>query len=366
MKKVLGFAMLMALFATSALAVNSPQRVQGLRFGTWTPTGFEASSDTTFINGATQTADTTEAFNASFMDWGANTLDPNGIAPVLRLWVAGDFISTDTVRVIVHQSFDKKYWWVASSTVNAGNQSQGTQQAFGIPFTYQASLGVITAPASNALIAAPYIRFSIAGDGNTAARMSGTRAWVAYDDVRDNPNEQPMLVVRKVRWGTHTPQGFSVEKDTSSVTFAVVDTSETFSLQEWSKGPTGQNPTVSDSLSALGTLCGIFEDVSGTDSVYIQQQVSPNGFHFSSPRLAPDNQYGMFSGVVTATLPVDLDNASAGGFLVNVGGSHVTTGSRPNGLSLAPFVRFTVRSSNDGEAMGSLQCWLTYWRIPRK
>ena len=51
MKKLLGVALMLALCASSAFA-SGVTRVQGLQWGTWTPQGFVASSDTTFLNGA--------------------------------------------------------------------------------------------------------------------------------------------------------------------------------------------------------------------------------------------------------------------------------------------------------------------------
>ena len=120
MKKGLGVALMLALCASSAFALAAPQRVQGLRFGTWTPQGFNAEADTTFINGATQVSDTTEAFNAANADWGAMGYDANGSHPVFRVWISGSFVSVDTAFVSIEQSFDKVNWQATQGAASNG------------------------------------------------------------------------------------------------------------------------------------------------------------------------------------------------------------------------------------------------------
>lgn len=375
MKKLLGVALMLALCASSAFAVNSPTRVQGLRFGNWGVNGFEFSADTTFLNGAvvgTANVDTTEAFNLTNVDWGMNTLAPRSNAVnIMRLWVSGEFISCDSVKVALSISYDKQTWFTTGTPISAGLQTQGNQTAFSVPFTMIAqSAGFITAIPSSVggIPAVPYVRFIITADGNTAARMAATTAKVVYSDIRDNPVEQPKLVCQQLKFGTHFPSGFVASKDTASITFAAPDTTEALNLTDWNFGPSGQIAAVADSGLSFATLAGVSLNPSSNDSVYVLQEVSADGNHWARPQLIGDaSLYGRYSGVVTSNVPTDLaTGATFQGFCLNVGQSHPTLGNRTNAMNFAPFVRFIIRGGSAGAVMGSGKYWISYWRIPRK
>ncbi len=373
MKKLLGVALMLALCASSAFALAAPQRVQGLRFGTWTPQGFVAEADTTFLNGAsanTATAtfeDTTDAFVTANCDWGSMGYDANGVQPVFRVWVSGSFVSVDSVFVNVEQSYDKYYWFGASNNAAIGGGPNGfTRQSISVPFIWAGASGsVVNNPTGHGVLAAPYARFIVKVDGNTAARMAATKVNVAYRDVRDSAVPLPQMVTKKIQWGSFSANGFNVVKDTSSVTFSAPDTTQWFSGSDMASGPANGGPLVADSTMALGNITLLYTDPSTSDSIYIQQETSPNKSEVCKVELVPANNYGVFGCAVTANatgIDAVQDKTTSS---INFGVSHPTS-QRQGGADLAPFLRFIVRAGASGEVAGGAFGWVTYWRVPRK
>jgi len=369
MKKLLGSLLLLALCASSAFALGAPPRVQGLRFGTWTPTGFEASSDTTFISGATQQSDTTEAFNAANVYWGSMGYDANGVTPVFRVWVSGSFISVDSVFISVEQSFDKFHWINADpNTPAVGGAAAGeTKQALSVPFTWAGATGTVTAnPIGHSLLLAPYARFIIRSDGNTAARMAALKANVVYRDVRDSAVPLPQMVTRRIKWGSFSANGFNVEKDTSSVRFSAPDTTQWIDATEMANGPANLGALVADSTQAFGNISLLYTDPSTSDSVYFQQEASPNKSEVFKVELKASTVYGMMVSLpVASAIPISTGSSDKSLVSVNFGVSHVSS-PRQGGADLAPFLRWIIRGGNGGEVMGGTYGWITYFKVPRK
>lgn len=364
MKKVLGFVMLMALFAASVFAA-APMRVQGLNWGTWTSTGFDAVADTSFLNGAVQTSDTTDAFNLANVDWGAMGYDANGTNPILRVWVQGSFVSCDSIFVRAEQSFDKFLWFGDAASETSNGYGGQNQQAFSVPFSASGTTGgVSTNPSGSGLAWAPFVRFIVRTDGNTAARSAATTVRVAYRDVRDSPSPVPQMVSRKIKWGQFSPNGWTADKDSSSLLIASPDTTQWISGVDMASGPADVAGLVTDSTQAFGNITLFFSDPSGADSAYTQVETSADGYKVNSPPLKVANVFGMLGSVVT-TGPETLDGSPKTIASFNFGGNHPSI-ARHGDAELTPFLRFIVRPGASGEVMGGATGWITTFRVPRK
>lgn len=372
MKKLLGVALMLALCASSAFALAAPKRVQGLRFGTWTPQGFVAEADTTFLNGAsanTATAtfeDTTDAFVTANCDWGAMGYDPNNQHPVFRVWISGSFVSVDTAVVTCELSWDKLNWLSSGAAASYGVGGE-TKQAIVTPFYWTGTVANVSAASSgNALVIAPYARFIIKADGNTAARQAALRCHVSYRDVRDSPGIAPQMVVRRIQWGSFSANGFNAVKDTSSITFSAPDTTQWIDGSEVASGPANIAGLVADSTQAFGNIALIFSDPSTADSVYIQQETSATKAEVAKVELKASTVFGMYCGAPGAAF-VNLATGTSPGsmYIHNFGGNHPVT-ARPGDAELAPYLRWIIRGGNGGEVLGGTYGWITYFRVPRK
>lgn len=371
MKKLLGVALMLALCASSAFAGGGNRRTVGLSFGTWTPQGFVIAADTTFLSGAvvgTANLDTTGSFDLTDCDWGPSGQDLNINNFLLRVWAQGEFVSVDSIKVNVHQSFDNVTWFESGTFLAGGLQTMGTQQALSVPFSTFSTPYGIPGPSGNTLAPAPYARFVIQCDGNTAARMAATTVKVVYNSVRDNPSAT-QLTVKRVTWGSFSANGFNAEKDTSSIRFTAPDTTNRFSLSDWAPSASGFSAQVADSQVVMGMLGLVYSDPSTNDSTYVLQQTSGDGYHWTTPALNGANglygQYASAPGTMGSTIQDLGGNTYAGvGFLL--GGSHNTLGNRPGGLGGAAFARFIVRASGSGQVMGGTKAWVTYFRAPSK
>lgn len=372
MKKLLGVALMLALCASSAFALGAPARTLGLRFGTWTPQGFNAEADTTFLNGAsanTATAtfqDTTEAFNAANADWGAMGYDANGAHPVFRVWISGSFVSVDTAFVLCEMSWDKHNWLTAASAAASNGMGGETKQAISVPFVWAAATGNLTSQLSGAsLVAAPYARFIIKADGNTAARQAALRCNVVYRDVRDSAVPLPQMVTRRIQWGSFAVNGFNAVKDTSSIKFAAPDTTQWIDGSEMASGPANVAGLVADSTQGFGTIAIIYTDPSTVDSLYIQQETSATKSEVCKVELKASTVFGMGTGAPGSGFTNNSAASSGSHYVHGFGSNHPQT-ARHGDAELAPFLRWIIRGGNGGEVMGGAYGWITYWRVPRK
>lgn len=378
MKKWLGAVALLALFASSAFAGQaSAPKVKGLYFGTWTPQGFVAESDTTFINGAVAGVDTTGPFTVSDMDMfptfgGA---DPNASSIAFKVYTiaTGGAISTDSCSVVCQFSYDGNFWSDNISAVTQGLLGNTSNAIFAFPFSFNRAAGQFT-PAQAALPWAPLLRFIVKGDGNTAARQSGVKVQVSYYEATGNT---PRLTVKTVPWGSYaSSSNFVFVKDTTSfVSTTAIDTSGPIALGDLALPSFGnvapQSGTAGDSTIAIVNISVIGSADAAVDSVYIVTEPSPDNKNWvslsrtSSSSATVDGrtclvQAGTYATNLAGTVGADALHCGLGSIPVTLTQSRYWVG----GFFGTPYVRFRV--SGGAVAMPGAKMFLTYLRAPSK
>lgn len=383
MKKLLGSLFLLALFAASSFgATGSAQRQQGLYFGTWTPQGFVASADTTFLNGnlagSGGEVDTTGPISTA--DWDFFPLfggaDNNASTPAFKVYAAatGTSVSADSMFFTPQWSYDGNFW----GDVGAGAQASSgllsyTSSVFAVPFAFNKISSTGSNPAQTLLPWAPLYRFIIRTDGNTAARQSGVKSSVVYYVAGDNA---PRLVTKKLKFGTWAAGVFSAEKDTSSFVITVTDTTGPVSLSDFCFPSPGNSVpavgTATDSSLCLAEVALVSSIGNSADSIYIVTEPSPDGYLWRSlPRSATaistiDGRQSQALSSIAAysnaspASAVDHAILRLGGIPANV----TQTRFWPGSFFGTPNVRFRI--SGGSVAFGGASCWVSYFRAPSR
>lgn len=184
------FACLLPALLLAALTSNAFADARGvapklvLRQLQWQQYGADggvtgSAADTTYLSGATQDVDTTAVFDAGAVAFpGPTNSGASTGQGILSLIVWGSsattFVSTDSLFVGVDVSPDGKAW--TAGTIYG---------RIGAPATIAGAVVVpilLDGDASDAgqWLLAPYLRFRVRTDGNTAARMSGLKVGVAF------------------------------------------------------------------------------------------------------------------------------------------------------------------------------------------
>jgi len=376
MKKLLGSLLLLALCASSAFASGKP-KIQGLSWGTWTPQGFIASSDTTFLNGANLTTsisnDTTGPFFTNDMDLfptfgGA---DANASSPAFKFIVSPSVanISVDSCFVIIQYSYDG-YRWIDGASVTQGLLGNPTNN-FAFPFAFH-RIASASSVAQTTLPWASMFRFIVTADGNTAARMSGVRASVGY---RQADEWTPKLIVKQLKWGTWSDGQFTAGADTSSLLSSRPDTTQDVSLIDLALPSSGlvtaTGGTAADSTTCWLQVATIGRGTDTTDSLYIATEASYNGRIWNAREFGT-GQTATYAGQQVSVQPGSSMAAISGGpladgyiFLHSLGGVPATiTQSRfwGDGFFNTGRVRFKLRSGTI--VMPAANVYLSYLRVP--
>ena len=380
MKKLLGVALMLALCASSAFAATgSAQRQQGLYWGTWTPQGFVASSDTTFLNGnlagAGGEVDTTGPISTA--DWDFFPLfggaDANASSPAFKLLVAatGTSVSSDSMFFECQWSYDGNLWGDSDAQSHAGLLSY-TGAIFGTPFAFNKTSISTNNPAQTTIPWAPLLRFIVRTDGNTAARQSAVKASAVYYVAGPNA---PKLVTKKLKFGTYQAGIFSASKDTASFDAAALDTTGPVALSDFCFPSPGNVPpiggTAADSSVCLMEVALVSAISNAADSIYIVSESSPDGYLWRSPPKSASASSSIDGRQAAAISGMSAtDNAqliSADHAIMRLGAIPVAlTQSRQWGSSLfaSPNVRFRI--SGGSIAFGGASVWVSYFRAPSR
>lgn len=379
MKKLLTVLATLALAASfcapSAHASGSKLRTVSPSWGTWTPQGFVAVADTTFLNGAVQTADTTGPVSTAGWDWSpfANSADLNAAAlSVFKVFYSGALVSHDSAFVTAEFSMSSDFTTSATHVSSEFTMTQlgaggGTQQVFATPVNLKApvrNVVVLTAASATVGVSAPfpYVRFIVRGDGNTAARASALKLTVGYNHTDGRDGHKPRFEWERLRFGTYGPNGVVAgsEKDTSSVRFSAPDTTVSF---DWSKALVGLsgNATSADT-TALGAylLLHVSSDPTGIDSFYVCVDGSPDNYRWNLTPLT-----GTAGGFLGSAVEAVVGSSGLAGILFGIP-AHVVTAlsAGPAAMPGTPFGRFRIFAGNGGEVAGGVKAWLGYRKNP--
>ena len=374
MKKLLSLFAVLSLgvaFLASPAVAKSKLRTVSPSWGTWTPQGFVAVADTTFLNGATQAVDTTGPISTADWDWApfANSADPNAaFLSVFKVFTSGSLVSTDTMRVLIEGSVNGQYWSAFSAGTSGGGGTLtqigaggGTQQAFASPVNLAAPTRGASSMASATLTLGmpapvPFIRLIVSGDGNTAARAAALKAHISYWHTDGGPGKASPVEWKRLRFATYGPNGLvsTSFKDTSSVRFSAPDTTEWFDVSQAKVG-------MADIASAADTTAlGAYlyveasSDPSGNDSIYVCVDGSPDAYRWNLTPLT--GTAGGFLAAVSAGSGPAAVNALFGL------PAHVVTAlsAGPGAMSGTPFLRFRIFAGNGGEVLGGAKVWIGY------
>lgn len=377
MKKLLAVLAVLALSAPTAHAGGSKLRSVSPNWGTWTPQGFVAVSDTAFLNGAVAQVDTTGPISTADWDWSPfdNTADLNAAVAALsvfKVFYAGTLVSHDSAFVTTEWSMTPDFItgtthlsseWTLTQ-IGAGG---GTQQVFGSPVNLKGavrnSIALSGGAASTGPAAPfPYVRLIARTDGNTAARAAALKLTVGYWHTDGRDGHKPQFAWERLRFGTYGPNGVisGTEKDTSSVRFSAPDTTVAF---DWSKALPGLwDAATSADTTALGAylLLHVSSDPTGVDSFYVAVDGSPNGYLWNLTPLT-----GTAGGFLGSAAEAVAGSGGLAGILLGIP-AHVLTAlsAGPAAMPGTPFGRFRIFAGNGGEVAGGVKAWIGYRKNP--